>query len=65
MGLLLGILFADFCGKKLTIVFSMIIMVLGLIIIVIVDSMTVKCLGLILWGAGAKISFSLLFAYVT
>ena len=43
----------------------MIIMVLGLIIIVIVDSMTVKCLGLILWGAGAEISFSLLFAYVT
>jgi hypothetical protein len=65
VGLLLGILFADFCGKKLTIVFSMIIMVLGLIIIVIVDSMTVKCLGLILWGAGAEISFSLLFAYVT
>jgi hypothetical protein len=65
VGLLLGILFSDFCGKKLTIVLSMIIMLLGLTLVVFVHSIKVKCLGLIFWGAGAEISFSLLFAYVT
>ena len=53
LGLLLGVLFADFCGKKLTIVLSIVITLVGLILILVFDRTTIKCCGLVMWGAGS------------
>lgn len=65
LGLFAGVIISDAIGRKLTILFSLFFSVLGILITVGFGNIKIKCIGLILWGSGAEIAYTLLFSYVT
>jgi hypothetical protein len=65
VGLLAGILFIDFLGRRLVIISSIIVTIVGLLLVVGVEDLKIKCLGLLMWGGGSEIYFSVLYPYVS
>lgn len=65
LGLFAGVLISDAIGRRLTMLFSMLFSVLGMLMILGVENIKIKCVGLVLWGSGAEIAYTLLFPYVT
>ena len=51
-GLFLGIIFTDILGRRLSIILSVMLTIVG-ILLIFFDNLKLKCLGLVLWGSGA------------
>lgn len=45
--------------------FSLFFTAFGILLVLVVDNIKIKCVGLVIWGSGAEIAFTLLFPYVT
>lgn len=65
LGLFAGVIISDAIGRRLTVLFSLLCSIVGILVIVTIDNIKIKCIGLVLWGSGAEISFTLLFSYLT
>ena len=57
--------FSDVVGRRTTILFSLIITVIGIAIALVFSDYIVKSIGILFWGTGADIIFAIGFTYVT
>jgi len=64
LGLFAGILFTDFFGRRLIILASIATTIVGLLMVVAIEDIKVKCVGLVLWGGGSEVYFSVLYTYI-
>lgn len=53
LGLFIGVLISDAIGRRLTIIYSMVFTVVGILIVLVINSIKIKCIGLVMWGSGA------------
>ena len=58
-------LFSDAIGRKKTVLYSMILSVIGILVIAFIPDVIVKCIGFVLWGIGSDISFAVVASYLT
>lgn len=65
VGLFIGVIISDAIGRRLTMLFSLFFTAFGILLVLVIDNVKIKCIGLVIWGSGAEIAFTLLFPYVT
>lgn len=65
MGVVAVVIFSDAIGRRLTILSSMIMAFVGILLTQLVPFVQVKFLGLLMWGAGADISFAVAASSIT
>lgn len=65
IGVVAVVLFSDAIGRKMTILASMIMAFFGILISILAPLTSVKFLGLLMWGAGADISFAIAASSIT
>ena len=65
IGLFLGVVVADYLGRKNTVLFSLLAALLGNIVVLVFSNIKIKCIGLFLWGLGAEVSFTVSASYIT
>jgi MFS family permease len=65
VGLFIGVIVSDAIGRRSTMLFSLFFTAFGILLVLVVDNIKIKCVGLVIWGSGAEIAFTLLFPYVT
>lgn len=53
LGLFIGVLISDAIGRRLTIIYSMVFTVVGILLVLVINSIKIKCIGLVMWGSGA------------
>lgn len=53
LGLFIGVLISDAIGRRLTIIYSMVFTVVGILLVLAINSIKIKCIGLVMWGSGA------------
>ena len=56
--------FSDAIGRKKTILYSLIICIVGILLIVAINNLIVRCIGLLFWGIGSDILFPVGITYV-
>lgn len=65
VGLFVGVIISDAIGRRLSMLISLVFTIFGILLVLIFESIKIKCIGLVIWGSGSEIAFTLLFPYVT
>lgn len=65
VGVVAVVIFSDAIGRRLTILSSMIMAFVGILVTQLVPFVQVKFVGLLMWGAGADISFAVAASSIT
>ena len=65
VGVVAVVIFSDAIGRRLTILYAMIMAFMGILLTLAVPLIEVKYVGLLMWGAGADISFAVAASSIT
>jgi MFS family permease len=65
LGIIIGLFLTEQFGRKMTIVYTLGVTIVGLIIIMASVGPIMACIGLFVFGTGAEISYTLVFTVVT
>ena len=56
--------FSDFIGRRKTILYSLVISVVGIFMLVVMKDLVLRCIGLMFWGIGTDIIFPVGVTYI-
>ena len=65
MGILIILLITDMLGRRLTLLYSMIMAFVGILITALAPIVEIKFIGLVIWGSGADIAYAIMITYIS